>query len=162
MNSAERVMCVLRGQEPDRIPHFEWIIDEKVRDAICPGCSTEEFTVRMGLDAMLTAPDYTSTQVEPNRFRNEWGIVVERGAEQHATVVETAVATLEDFAGYTPPRSFGASPLRKPEEIGVSLQGRICHWRAFERRAVDSTEPDGIRGVDDGLWHDADACTPTG
>ena len=55
MTSAERVMAVLRGEQPDRIPHFEWIIDQKVRQAICPGCSIEEFTVRMGLDAMLTA-----------------------------------------------------------------------------------------------------------
>ena len=34
MTSAERVMCVLDGGEPDRIPHFEWIIDKKVREAI--------------------------------------------------------------------------------------------------------------------------------
>ena len=73
LTSAERVMRVLRRQEPDRIPHFEWIIDDRVRDAICPGSSAEEFTVRMGLDAMLTAPDYTKEQIGPRRFRNEWG-----------------------------------------------------------------------------------------
>ena len=103
MNSAERVMCALRGGEPDRIPHFEWIIDQKVRHAICPGSTTEEFTVRMGLDAMLTAPDYLSTQVAPQRFKNEWGIVVERGEEQHSTVVEAAIRTLADLQGYHPP-----------------------------------------------------------
>jgi uroporphyrinogen decarboxylase len=103
MNSAERVMSVLRGQEPDRIPHFEWIIDEKVRHAICPGSSTEEFSVRMGLDAILTAPDYASTQVGPNRFQNEWGMVVEKGEEQHSTVVGAVIETLEDLAAYSPP-----------------------------------------------------------
>ncbi|MBE0528174.1 MAG: hypothetical protein IH629_03090, partial [Thermoleophilia bacterium] len=46
--------CVLRREQPDRVPHFEWIIDRKVREAICPGCTMEEFTVRMGLDAILT------------------------------------------------------------------------------------------------------------
>lgn len=103
MNSAERVMCVLRGEEPDRIPHFEWVIDRKVRDALCPGATTEEFTVRMGLDAMLTAPDYRSTQVAPDRFKNEWGIVVERGEEQHSTVVEAVIGTLDDLKDYEPP-----------------------------------------------------------
>ena len=103
MNSAERVMCVLRGEEPDRIPHFEWILDEKVRHALCPGASTEEFTIRMGLDAMLTAPDYTSTQVGPNRFQNEWGMVVEKGEEQHSTVVGAVIKTMEDFRAYRPP-----------------------------------------------------------
>jgi uroporphyrinogen decarboxylase len=103
MTSAERVMRVLRREEPDRIPHFEWIIDRKVRDAICPGCSTEEFTVRMGLDAMLTAPDFKTVQIGSNRFRNEWGIVVEKGEEQHSTVVEAAIKTLEDAETYQAP-----------------------------------------------------------
>lgn len=103
MNSAERVMCALRGEQPDRIPHFEWVIDRKVRHAICPGSTTEEFTVRMGLDAMLTAPDYSSTQVAPNRFKNEWGIVVERGEEQHSTVVEAVIDTFDDLKVYQPP-----------------------------------------------------------
>jgi uroporphyrinogen decarboxylase len=103
MNPAERVMCVLRGEEPDRIPHFEWVIDRKIRHALCPGATTEEFTVRMGLDAMLTAPDYCSTQVAPHRFRNEWGIVVERGEEQHSTVVEAVISTLDDLKNYQPP-----------------------------------------------------------
>jgi len=126
MNAAERVMCVLRGQEPDRIPHFEWIIDEKVRHAICPGSTTEEFTVRMGLDAMLTAPDYTSTQVAPNRFRNEWGIVVERGEEQHATVVETAIATPEDFAAYTPPDPLAAHRFDSLKKMVSRYKGKYA------------------------------------
>ena len=86
LTSAERVMRVIRNEEPDRIPHFEWIIDKQVRHALCPGSTTEEFTVRMGLDAMLTSPDFTSEQVAPNRFRNEWGIVVEKGVEQGSEV----------------------------------------------------------------------------
>ena len=70
MTSAERLMRVLRREEPDRVPHFEWIIDHRVREAICPGCSMEEFTVRMGLDAILTSPDFEKTPVGPNRVRN--------------------------------------------------------------------------------------------
>ena len=83
MTSAERVLRVLRREEPDRIPHFEWIIDRRVRDAICPGSTMEEFTVRMGLDAILTAPDYRKEQIGPNRFRNEWGTILEYSAEEY-------------------------------------------------------------------------------
>ncbi len=103
MTSTQRVMSVLRREQPDRIPHFEWIIDQKVRNAILPGCSMEEFTVRMGLDAMLCAPDFKTEQVAPNRFRNEWGVVVEKGEEQHSTVVEPVIKTLDDFQNYGPP-----------------------------------------------------------
>ena len=65
MTSAERVMCVLAGGQPDRIPHFEWIIDKHVRDAICPGCTMEEFSVSMELDASLTGPDLAREENAP-------------------------------------------------------------------------------------------------
>jgi uroporphyrinogen decarboxylase len=103
LTSAERVMRVLRNQEPDRIPHFEWIIDRKVRQAICPGCTMEEFTVRMGLDAILTGPDFKKEPVGPNRHRNEWGVVVEKSAEEHGFPVEGPVQTLDDLRTYQPP-----------------------------------------------------------
>ena len=106
MTSAERVMTAIRGEQPDRIPHFEWIIDQKVRHALCPGASIEEFTVRMGLDAMLTAPDFKKEQIGPNRFKNEWGIVVEKGEEQHSAVVEAVIKTMEDFENYVVPDAF--------------------------------------------------------
>lgn len=88
MTSAERVMCVLRRGQPDRIPHFEWIIDRKVRHAICPGSTLEEFTLRMGLDATLTAPDIRKETIGPKRYRNEWGVVSEDTVEEHAFPVE--------------------------------------------------------------------------
>jgi uroporphyrinogen decarboxylase len=103
MTAAERVMAVLRGEVPDRIPHFEWILDKKVRHALCPGSDVEEFTVRMGLDALLTAPDFQTEQVGPQLFRNEWGLVVERGEEQHSVVKKAVIGSLEDFENYRPP-----------------------------------------------------------
>ncbi|MBI2927430.1 MAG: hypothetical protein HYY24_17170 [Verrucomicrobia bacterium] len=103
LTSTERVLRVLRREEPDRIPHFEWIIDRKVRDAICPGSSMEEFTVRMGLDAILTAPDYRKEPIGPNRFRNEWGTILEYSEEEHGMPVAGPIKTLADLEGYRPP-----------------------------------------------------------
>ena len=37
MTSEERVLCVLQRQQPDRVPHFEWLVDRRVREALCPG-----------------------------------------------------------------------------------------------------------------------------
>lgn len=103
LTSAERVMRVLRREEPDRIPHFEWIIDRKVREAICPGCTMEEFTVRMGLDAILTAPDFRKEQIGPKRFRNEWGVILETTTEEHGFPVSGPIHTLDDLRKYEPP-----------------------------------------------------------
>ncbi len=50
LTSEERIMRVLRREEPDRVPHFEWLIDRRVREALAPGCTdTNDFAVRMGL-----------------------------------------------------------------------------------------------------------------
>jgi uroporphyrinogen decarboxylase len=123
MTSAQRVMTVLRRGQPDRIPHFEWIIDRKVRHALCPGASTEEFTVRMGLDAMLTAPDFRTEQIGPNRFRNEWGIVVEKGQEQHSAVVEAVIRSMEDFQGYQPPAAFAPYRFESLKKLVARYKG---------------------------------------
>ncbi|MEI7901086.1 MAG: uroporphyrinogen decarboxylase family protein, partial [bacterium] len=56
-----------------------------------------------GLDAMLTAPDFKTVQIAPNRFKNEWGVVVEKGEEQHSTVVQAVIQTMEDFENYQVP-----------------------------------------------------------
>jgi len=103
LTSVERVMRVLRREEPDRIPHFEWIIDHKVRDAICPGAGMEEFTVRMELDAVVTAPDIRKDRIDQNRYRNEWGVVLETNSEEHGFPVEGPIHSLEDLRNYTPP-----------------------------------------------------------
>ncbi len=103
MTSAERVMCVLRNEEPDRIPHFEWILDHNVREAILPGCTMEEFTLRMGLDAILTGPDIKREQISEKRFRTEYGTVVEKTEEEYAIPVEGPIATIDDLRNYEPP-----------------------------------------------------------
>ncbi|MCL1920396.1 MAG: hypothetical protein FWG50_04845 [Kiritimatiellaeota bacterium] len=126
MTSAERVMTVLRNGEPDRIPHFEWIIDKKVRHALCPGASLEEFSVRMGLDALLTDPDFTTEQVAPNRFRNEWGIVVEKGEEQHSTVVEAVIQTLDDMTNYAPPDPYAPHRFESLKKLVARYKGQYA------------------------------------
>jgi uroporphyrinogen decarboxylase len=126
MTCAERVMTALRRGEPDRIPHFEWIIDKKVRHALCPGASTEEFTVRMGLDAMLTAPDFKTVQVAPNRFRNEWGIVVERGEEQHSTVVQAVIQTVDDLRSYQPPDPLAPHRFESLKRLVAKYKGKYA------------------------------------
>jgi uroporphyrinogen decarboxylase len=103
MTSAQRVMRVLRREEPDRIPHFEWILDHRVREAICPGASMEEFTVRMGLDAILTGPDFKKEQLSEKRYRNEWGVVLEKNEEEHGFPIDGPIKSLDDLDRYSPP-----------------------------------------------------------
>jgi uroporphyrinogen decarboxylase len=126
MTSAQRVMRVLRREEPDRIPHFEWIIDRKVRDAICPGCTMEEFTLRMGLDAILTSADYRKEQVAPGRFRNEWGMISEDGGEEHSVPLGGPIQTMDDLKRYEPPDPHAAGRWTSLERLVKRHKGKLA------------------------------------
>lgn len=126
MTSAERIMRVLKRQEPDRVPHFEWIIDRKVREAIIPGCSMEEFTVRMGLDAILTGPDFKKERIGPGRYRNEYGVVLEDSAEEHGVPVEGPIKTMDDLRGYTPPDPHAPGRYASIERVVKAYKGALA------------------------------------
>jgi uroporphyrinogen decarboxylase len=126
LSSAQRVLRALRRQEPDRIPHFEWIIDRKVRAAICPGATMEEFTVRMNLDAILTGPDFKKEQIAPKQFRNEWGVVVEDTGEEHSYPVSGPIHTLDDLGRYQPPDPHAPGRYASLERIVARHKGRLA------------------------------------
>lgn len=161
LTSAERVMRVLRREEPDRIPHFEWIIDRHVRDAICPGSSMEEFTVRMGLDAILTAPDYRKEQIGPNRFRNEWGAIVEYSGEEYGMPVGGPISTLADLEKYNAPDPHATGRFASLDKLVARYKGRLAigvhlndvlsvprNLMGFENlMAAFCAEPELVRGL---------------
>lgn len=126
LTGAQRVMRVLRGDEPDRIAHFEWIIDRKVREAICPCCTMEEFTVRMGLDAILTAPDFSNEQIGPGRYRSEWGVIYAKTGEEHGLPVEGPIKTIEDLRKYTPPDPHAAGRYESLKRIVERYKGKLA------------------------------------
>jgi len=115
MTSAERVLCVLRREQPDRVPHFEWLIAKNVREALCPGCKDHnDFAIQMGHDAILIAPDFAKEQVGPTQWRKEWGFVVDYGEEEHGLEIESPIETMADFEAWTPPGSACTSTRSSP------------------------------------------------
>ena len=126
LTSQERVMRTLRREEPDRIPHFEWIIDRKVREAICPGCTMEEFTVRMGLDAILTGPNFKKEQIGPKRWRNEWGVTTEDTGEEHKFPVAGPIQSHEDLDQYTPPDPHAPGRYDSLEQLVKRHKGKLA------------------------------------
>lgn len=104
MTSEERVLCVLQRQEPDRVPHFEWLVDRRVREVLRPGCKDHnEFAVQIGQDAVIVDPIFRKERVGTNRWLSEWGYVTQDTNEEHGIEVESPIKTLADFESYTPP-----------------------------------------------------------
>jgi uroporphyrinogen decarboxylase len=104
MTSEERVLRVLARGEPDRVPHFEWSIDRKVRAALAPDTRTlNEFADRMGLDAVLAGPDFWKKPAGAGLWLTEWGYTLQDSEEEHGVEVHSPIQTLDDLRRYTPP-----------------------------------------------------------
>jgi len=104
MNSIERVMCALQRKVPDRVPHFEWMVDCHVREVLCPDAKDAlEFYDQMDWDAVIADTVYKKEKVGENRWLSEWGFVTQDTAEEHGIEVESPIKTMADFESYTPP-----------------------------------------------------------
>ena len=104
LSGKQRVLRTLNRQEPDRVPHFEWSVDRRVREALLPGCRTlNEFAVKMGLDAVLAEPDFSKRKVAEGRWRTEWGYIVQESAEEHGVESAPPISTREEAERYVPP-----------------------------------------------------------
>ena len=107
--NVERVFRALERKEPDRVPHFEIIIDPKIINEILPGASYEEFIEYMDWDALVNHErDFLKEEVlseSPRIVRDEWG-VVKRYTHEYAPVpieAEAPIKTEKDLESYKPP-----------------------------------------------------------
>lgn len=131
MTSEERILRVLQRLEPDRVPHFEWIVDQKVRRALFPECKGQhDFAVRMGHDAVIVDLVYQKEIVSENRWRSEWGYVAQKTDEEHGIEVESPIQTMADFERYSPPEVTAPGRFAAVEQAVDEFAGRkavICH-----------------------------------
>jgi uroporphyrinogen decarboxylase len=104
MTSEERVLRALQRKEPDRVPHFEWLVDRRVREALCPGNTGNiDFAVQMGHDAVIVDPIFKKERVSENRWLSEWGYISQDTEEEHGIEVESPIKTFADFERFAPP-----------------------------------------------------------
>ncbi|HOV64508.1 MAG TPA: hypothetical protein PLG43_11570, partial [Spirochaetia bacterium] len=76
MTSLERVMSALRLEEPDRIPTFEWSINEKIKTALNPGPDPFAFEEWADLDAVVVYADEKKTWLDSSSYIDEWGVTM--------------------------------------------------------------------------------------
>jgi uroporphyrinogen decarboxylase len=104
LTSKQRILRTLKREVPDRVPHFEWLVDRRVREAILPGCRDHnDFAVRTGHDAVLVDPIFRKTALEDGRYLSEWGYVGQKTQEEHGIEVESPIRTMADFERYVAP-----------------------------------------------------------
>ncbi len=107
MTGLERVLKALKLQEPDVVPHFEHV-NKKVRDAILPDASYEDFIEFMDIDGIRIGDSYYAwsyeTVDEAKKIkRDQWGGLVRYTTEDGAIPIEPAIKSQGDLDKYRPP-----------------------------------------------------------
>jgi uroporphyrinogen decarboxylase len=134
MNSRERVVAALERKQPDRVPIVEWVIDERVMEALLPGCDYFAFNDWIGLDNVgLNRSSWSRDNVEyideeKRLFRDNWGVIRAFGAESVPAPVEGPIKRPEDVKTYTPPDPESPAALGSLPEVVARYKGRkaIC------------------------------------
>jgi uroporphyrinogen decarboxylase len=108
MNGLERMRKALKLEEPDRVPHFEFLIHEKVRNGIKPGMSYYDCVDYMDIEGVslgdkINAHRYTAVDEAKRVYRDEWGALVRFSAEAAGIPFEPAIKSEADFDNYVMP-----------------------------------------------------------
>lgn len=154
MNSYERVIAALERRQPDRVPLVEWVVDERVMEAMLPGCDYFAFNDWLGLDnAGMNRSSWQRDNVdyvdkEKGLFRDQWGVIRAFGPESSPYPVEGPLKTAEDIRKYEPPDPEADGVLGTLPEVVARYKGKkaitaICRDSLFN--------PSHLRGVENYL-----------
>ena len=130
MNSLERVTAALERRQPDRVPFFECVIDERVMDALLPGCDYYQFNDWIGMDnASQNRSSWSRENVEfvdeeKGLFRDKWGVIRAFGPESTPAPVEGPIKRPEDLKTYTPPDPNADDVLGSIPELVERFKGK--------------------------------------
>jgi uroporphyrinogen decarboxylase len=104
MNSAERVLAALRGEQPDRVPVIESVIDIGVRRALFPDAAeTGAFSDAIGLDAVGAGCVFQHRDETSRGHVDEWGVTYRKSAEALSHPVGASLTNMDQLRAYTPP-----------------------------------------------------------
>lgn len=105
MTSRERVLAVLRLEEPDRVPTFEWDVDPDFVVRMTGGGSYEDFIEQLDLDAVMCGPDYVKKPIGGGYLLDEWGVTRSVGHEAYAMPLDehSPIRNWADLESWQPP-----------------------------------------------------------
>ncbi|HOP55309.1 MAG TPA: uroporphyrinogen decarboxylase family protein [bacterium] len=129
MNSYERVLAVISGRIPDRVPIFELLIDRKVIRKITGREDYLDFCERYPIDIVLTNTpsklyEEKIINSENKIIVNEWGVVRQYTEEEVSIPLEGPIKTPEDLEHYEAPDPYKERRYEELREIVKRFKGK--------------------------------------
>ena len=100
MTPKDCLLAALRRETPDRIPTFEWFIDDAVLQALCGTGDPVEAVERLDLDAVNIRPDYAKTWKDDSTFVDEWGIERKLTGDVLPAVMNSSIPNIAAHADF--------------------------------------------------------------
>ena len=143
--SLERVQTALRRGIPDRVPSFEWEIDDLSLAALVPGGDLFDFVEWADLDAVAIFADDRKRRIDDRTYVDEWGVTKVKTEEYYPVPIDAPIKESADLR-----------TLRIPDprsdwhfETLAKAVDRFGGKRAIVFRAQDSFSiPRYLRGVE--------------
>jgi uroporphyrinogen decarboxylase len=124
MTGEERVLRTLERKDVDQVPTFEWLIDEKVMNALAPGKNYEEFCYEFDIDAICVDVNYTKEKIADDKIKDEWGMIKKDTGEAHSFPIDGPIRTMEDLEAYTPPSPYSPGRFKDVERAVAEHKGK--------------------------------------
>lgn len=162
MNSRERVLKAFERKIPDRVPHFELLIDSQVINSLVPNGDIFDFVEIMELDAIVVRPTFEKRKMEDNLFIDEKGQIILKGETQDYFELQNRVIKnkkdLDKFEFPDPYSEHRLKNLKKAVERFKNKKAIVIFLRegwaeardlhGFEETLMDLVDnPDLIKGI---------------
>ena len=143
--SLARVLTALNKGQPDRIPSFEWEIDDKMIAALVPGGNIYDFIEWVDLDGVAIFADSKKNQLNSSSYIDEWGVTMRKTEEYYPIAIDYPIKNPEDLVHLDPPDPCSEWHFKSLEEAVNRFKGK----RAIIFRAQDAFSiPRNLRGME--------------
>lgn len=121
MNSYERVLTALkRIRLPDRVPYFEWGIDDELIDILAPGMSNDDYLIECDeIDALCANAIIAENKryINDDTYIDDWGITRFRSPEKIWYPIGAPLEEKDAIASYVPPNPADPHRLKHLNEL---------------------------------------------
>lgn len=103
MNGLRRMLMALRGEEPDRVPVWELIVNQPVVNALVKGGSYPDLIEAMDLDGVTCGEDFKKEERSPRIYVDEWGITWGMTSSGIEYPIKGLIKSRKEILEYQPP-----------------------------------------------------------
>lgn len=100
MTPKQRMAVAIANLQPDRIPTFEWFIDEAVGKALTGSDDPVEIVEALDIDGINIRADYTRSFEDDRSFIDEWGAGRKLTGDCIAAVMQAPIPDICDHGAY--------------------------------------------------------------